>query len=525
MRRLPSIRVLLLGANAVVLLAPIIAVIGLRLYDVALLRQTERQLVAESVLIGEAFRDAYVRAGAPPSERYRPPAKSADHYTPIEPMIDIGTPVLPANAPRSTGAAAQPAFDPVAQRAGLAVEPLMQRAQTFNLSAVRVLDARGCVIATTRSQSGECLGGAPEVQRALGGRYGASMRERISDEPAPPFGDLRRRGSVRVFTALPIWHDGKLIAIVAASRTGLDALSSLWQNRRVLLLVGLAALTLLFAAAFFFAWTIGRPLRVLTASARAIAAGQHVPDLEARGLVPREIAVLSEVLREMTDRLQRRADEAAERSADVSHELKTPLSAIRGAIELLRDSGDEMAQEQRERFIANIDADAERMERLVTRLLALARIESEASKHAEPIEVVAVVRALLSRYDDVQLEAQADLGTLAIREDHLASVVLNLVDNARRHGVGQPVTVRIERERASDQARDPERRVRIQVIDRGPGIREPNRARLFDRFFTTERDRGGTGLGLAIVKAVADARGGSVSVTSTPTETTFSVVL
>jgi hypothetical protein len=72
----------------------------------------------------------------------------------------------------------------------------------------------------------------PEVIAAIEGRYAASARERISDEPKPPFGDLRRRGGVRVFTALPIWHGDRVIGVVTASRTGLDAVSSLWQNRR-----------------------------------------------------------------------------------------------------------------------------------------------------------------------------------------------------------------------------------------------------------------------------------------------------
>lgn len=515
MRRGPSIRWLLLGANALMLLVPLMAIVGLRLYDVALLRQTERQLIAESVLIGESFREAYVRLGGRRAEFHQPPQQRRDRYAPIEPVIDVGTPLLSQTIGARAGASKQP----LAQQAGHAIEPLMRRAQTFNLSGVRVLDAIGCVVATTGAQRDECLERAPEVKAALAGRYFAVTRERISDEPKPAFGDLRRRGGVRVFVALPVWHDDEVIAVVTASRTGLDAWSSLWQNRREIVIVSLSTLALMVFAALFFAWTLARPLRRLTESARTIVAGGPVPKLSATGFLPSEIAVLSDALHEMTQRLQGRAEEAAERTARVSHELKTPLSAIRGAVELLRDSHD-MPEAQRDRFIANIDADAERMERLVTRLLTLARIESDATKATDPIDVEAAVRSWLARYDDVRIEVSDTISPLSIREDHLASVVNNLVDNARRHGAGKPVVVRLTRERG-----DGVEHVRIDVIDQGTGISEANQTRVFDRFFTTERDRGGTGLGLSIVKAVADARGGSVTFETSDRGTRFTVLL
>lgn len=508
----PSIRTLLLFANGLLLLVPLFAIAGLRLYDIALLRQTERQLIAESVLTAEVFRDAYAASGGAVSGTYRPAPLRDRRYTPIEPVIDIGAPVLGVVL-RSREGRSQ---DPAAAAAGHAIEPMMRRAQTFNLSGVRVLDAEGCVVATTRSQEGECLDLAPEVKRALSGHYAASLRERISDEPKPPLGDLRRRGGVRVFTALPIWHGERVIGVVTASRTGLDALSSLWLNRREIVLLAAGALALVLFVALLSSWAIARPLRRLTELARSTVAGVPSPTPEAFGWAPQEIQVLSDALREMTARLHARAEHAAEQSAHVSHELKTPLAAIRGAVELLRDHAEEMPLEQRQRFIANIDADAERMERLITRLLTLARIESEAGRASEPVDVERAVRSWLERHGDVVIEIAAPLGTLQIREDHLASVVLNLVENAQRHGNGQPVTVRLARDGA---------RLRIEVIDHGPGIREANRSRLFDRFFTTERDRGGTGLGLSIVKAVADARGGAVAVESRPGQTCFRVTL
>lgn len=220
----PSIRTLLFGANAAVVVLPLLAIAGLRVYDIYLLRQTERELIVESVMIGEIFREAYARERGLPAGDHRPTAQSGERYVRIEPVLDLGLTVLPpqpTNLPRAT------VRDSWAQRAGAAIEPLLRRAQTFNLSAIRVLDADGCVVATTRSEAQECMPGFPEVQGALAGRYTAVARSRVSDEPAPPIGDIRRRGTERVFTALPVFVDGRVVAVIRASRTGLDALSTL----------------------------------------------------------------------------------------------------------------------------------------------------------------------------------------------------------------------------------------------------------------------------------------------------------
>jgi signal transduction histidine kinase len=507
---------LLLGANAALIALPLLALFGLRVYDAYLLRQTERQLLAESAVIAEAFREAWRKERGITQDEHRPPGHGAEPYAPIEPLIDIGVTVLPAQSSEDVTPPATPA-DPATVRAGAALEPLLRRAQTFNLSAVRVLDARGCVVATTRSEEGQCMPRLPEVQRALSGRYAAVARERVSDEPAPPLGDIRRRGSVRVFTALPVFSDGRVIAVVRASRTGLDAMSSLWANRRGLVVGALALGMLVLAVSLLFSAAIARPLRRLTQSARAIAQGEPAASPVAPGFAPAEVALLSSVLEQMTERLRARAEYVSEFAAQASHELKTPITAIRGAAELLQQGWQDMDAAQRQRFLDNVVADAERMEQLVRRLLELAQIENAPAERGESLSPADLASRVLARHGDaVQLELRAPPALIAISEAHLYSVLANLVDNALRHGAGQPVHVTLAGEHG---------RLRIDVRDRGPGISEANQRRLFTRFFTTERDRGGTGLGLAIVKAIVDARGGSVAVESGPGGTVFTVVL
>lgn len=520
MVRALSIRALLLGAHAFVWILPLIALLVLRVYDVYLLRQTEHQLIAESVVIGEVYREAWLRQQGRTNDDHQPRAPSeasgatSRSYHPIAAQVDFDTPVLGRQTLTLLKAVRHEA---AALSAGAHLAPLLERAQTFNLSAIRVLDGQGCVVATTGSELGLCMGVLPEVKGALAGKYASVLRERISDEPAPPFGDIRRRGTVRVFTALPVISDGKVIGVVRASRTGLDALSSLWANRRGLLWTACLGMALMVVVSIAFSTAIARPLSRLTRAARAVAQGAPAQTLADHAAAPREIAVLREVLFKMALKLEGRAAYVERFASQVSHELKTPITAIRGAAELLAQGIEDMPEADRARFIDNIVEDAHRMERLVGRLLELARLENAPADQAEPLDLAEAARKLLARHGErVVLEVEATLPSLRISAELFASVLSNLVDNGLRHGAPHAVRVTLRAEGE---------RVRIDVHDRGPGVSEANRRRLFERFFTTERDHGGTGLGLTIVKVIAEARGGSVSAQFDDEGTTFSVLL
>lgn len=515
------IGVLLLGANAFVLMVPLLAILALRLYDNYLVRQTERQLIAQSVAIAEIYRELWLQespapaaasAGEPGGPDFRHPGKRDAAFIPIEPVSSLRHGILP---PQPDALPIAPARDSAELRAGLRMNAMLRRMQVYNLSAVRILDGQGCVVATTRGEEGLCLTALPEVQSALAGQYAAVVRERISDEPLPPISEVRSRGSTRVFTALPVFSDGQVVAVVRASRTNLDARTSLWHNRRGLLFGLIVTALSAVLVSFLFAALIARPLRAITKSAQQIAEGQSVPALPLLPWlpIPSEIRTLGSALEVMTHRLRQRADYIAELAQNVSHELKTPITGIRGAAELLRDQWDSMTAEQRHRFADNIDHDAARMQRLVTRLLHLAQIEN-APDATERVPVADFFQALATRYPAVTLKLDAPPSHVVISSDHLRSAVSNLLDNALRHGAGKPVTLRV----SSDQGR-----LLIEVSDQGDGISPANQSRLFQRFFTTARDDGGTGLGLAIVRAVAERQGGRVDYTTGASGTTFTL--
>jgi signal transduction histidine kinase len=515
------IGVLLLGANAFVLMVPLLAILALRLYDNYLVRQTERQLIAQSVAIAEIYREFWLQeqgaaAGATElaTPDFRPPGKRDAAFVPIEPVSSLRHGILPPQPDALPIAAPR---DTAATRAGARISAMLRRMQVHNLSAVRILDEQGCVVATTRGEEDLCMKGLPEVASALAGHYTAVVRERISDEPLPPISEVRSRGSTRVFTALPVFSDGQVVAVVRASRTNLDARTSLWHNRRGLLFGVLVTALSAVLVSFLFAALIARPLGAITKSAQQIAEGQSVPPLPLLPWlpIPREIRTLGAALEVMTRRLRQRADYIAELAQNVSHELKTPITGIRGAAELLRDQWESMSAEQRHRFADNIDHDAARMQRLVSRLLHLAQIEN-APDPTEKVVVDDFFRALAARYPAVTLTLSAPPTEVVISSDHLRSAVSNLLENALRHGAGKPVTLHVAGEQG---------RLRVEVRDQGEGISPANQGRLFQRFFTTARDDGGTGLGLAIVRAVAERQGGRVEFTTGRDGTTFTLVV
>jgi signal transduction histidine kinase len=202
--------------------------------------------------------------------------------------------------------------------------------------------------------------------------------------------------------------------------------------------------------------------------------------------------------------------------ANVSHELKTPLTVVGGFAETLVD--DALDADQRHQFATAIVANTRRMQRIVDDLLDLSRIESGGwAPKASSIEVEAVAREALAPLRDralakgLALRIDVEPPTLRIHADHTAvrQVLANLVDNAVRHTeVGEVVVA----------AREDGDGVSVTVRDTGAGIRPEHLPRIFERFYRVDaarsRDEGGTGLGLAIVKHLCEAHGGRVQARS-----------
>ncbi|MGE0204634.1 MAG: ATP-binding protein [Hyphomicrobiaceae bacterium] len=237
------------------------------------------------------------------------------------------------------------------------------------------------------------------------------------------------------------------------------------------------------------------------------------------------------------DRLNRmRADFVA----NASHELRTPLASLRGFIDTLRGPARE-DREARERFLAIMAAQGERMTRLIDDLLSLSRVEMRA--HLPPnslADLAEVARNVVQSLEPVATAASITLETAGLADaawvrgdrDELTQVVQNLVQNGIKYGrPGGHVTIRLVCERAAaSQGKETARRYRLSIADDGPGISPEHLPRLTERFYrvnvTSSREKGGTGLGLAIVKHIVNRHRGDLDIDSKVGQgSTFSVVL
>lgn len=516
---------LLLAVNLTVLWLPLLGLEALRLYDSALIRQTESELIAQSAFVAASYRAALNRLapqaaanpayGLPIDPAWQPLHAGESRWRPRPARLDLAEEVVQPPPP-DTVVAPEPA-DPQAQTVGQELQTLLVDAQVFTLAGIAVTDIRGTVIATTGPSLGRSLLPFEEVRRALQGELVSLLRQRIPDAPPPAIDSISRGTLLRVFVAAPILQEQRIVAAVLLWRTP-ASLSQVLHGKRYHLLIALTLLLMtVVAMSVLTSLTVVRPLRRLVGQAQQATAGTQGAVIPLARPVTREIAELSHALATMAGALEQRADYIRNFAAHVSHEFKTPLAAMRGAVELLRDHLDTMTVAERERFLGNLDQDAARLERLVRRLLELARADVMHASATDQTKVALVIQRLAARYQasglEVTVREPLPPTTVAMAEDVLESILSTLFDNARQHG-GDQVTVA-----ASCPLPDPGNRaaVLIEISDNGPGISAANAMRVFEPFFTTARTQGGTGLGLAVVKALLAAHQGEIRLVEVPT--------
>lgn len=520
---LPRLRLstILILIHLVILMLPLGGIAVLRIYESALIRQTESELIAQGVFVAAAYKTHFARLTRPGTRAAPNPLAptsfagygteatiknpESDRWRPRLVKLDLATdPVLlPPPDPQPTD---RPA-DALAAAVGRELEPTLREAQVFTLAGLRVIDFRGVIVATTGTDRGRSMLGHEEVQRALGGEYVSLMRERGSQSPPPPLNSISRGTRIRVYVAVPILREGRVLGAVTLVRTPANIRQAIYGKRRELAWGGAGLVVIVLLLSLLTALTIGRPVRAVIDQARRAARGESgaVTPLAHPGT--REIAELSETVAAMARTLEERARYIRDFAAHVSHEFKTPLTAIRGTVELLRDHGDGMDPTERERFLSILDADAERLDRLVRRLLELARADTAAAADAAAAtELAPLLRGLAHRYRerglDVELRLAEPLAPVHLGPETLDSILASLLDNVRQHAGPE---ARAELHASSDG-----RVVRIEVRDNGCGISPNNVARVFEPFFTTARSAGNTGLGLSIVRSLLQAQGGRI---------------
>jgi signal transduction histidine kinase len=344
----------------------------------------------------------------------------------------------------------------------------------------------------------------PEVRAALAGRPATVLRRTGSYRPVYWFEWLSRAAAIRVHHARPVVVNGRVVGVVLLSRSARALFRGIYEDRGKIALGVAAIFTTLVGLTALLSRSIARPVEALSAVTRTVAGG--------RGVVPPppptaalEIQDLYRAFAVMAAAIDRRSRYLRDFAHAVSHEFKTPLAGIRGAIELLGEH--DMTAAERARFLRNADADAERLQHLVTRLLELARADMSAVPGDVATDLAAaaaaVAEAALAR-DFAVTTTVPPLPPVAVPAASLERMLMTLLDNSRQAGAS---AVTLSAEAADDT-------VRLLLADNGPGIAPGDSDRIFEPFFTTKRTQGGSGLGLAIVRSLLDAAGGEIALVS-----------
>ena len=300
---------------------------------------------------------------------------------------------------------------------------------------------------------------------------------------------------------------------------------------RPLFIAGGIALVLSALLAWLISRSVARPLQQVAGAAHAIALGDYDQTVPVSG--PSEARRLAQDFNIMTGQVRASRDAQRDFVANVSHELKTPLTSIQGYSQAILD-GTADDPETVQRSAAIVHDEAERMARMVSELLDLARIESgQIVMRQEQVELRALLENVVERFrlqaEDagVVLTTQAaDLPPLTGDGDRLAQVFINLLDNALKHTPpGGQVTVMAELLTPSSAGKA----VQVTVSDNGQGIPPEDLPRVFERFYQVDKSRkhtGSVGLGLVIAREIVEAHGGSIEAESiVGLGTRFSVLL
>jgi two-component system, OmpR family, sensor kinase len=298
----------------------------------------------------------------------------------------------------------------------------------------------------------------------------------------------------------------------AGERPAISPISDAQSDvEKTFFLVGGATLVATLLAGYLLAARTASPLHRFAETAAKIDAGDLAPRLESSPGDAAELRILAEAFNNMLDRLDQAFARQRQFVSDASHELRSPLTAIRGQLEVLAHQ--EHPSEQEVRGVETVALrEIGRVERLVEDMLSLARLDEGVGPSLQEVSAAGFLRELAeARQSEDERVGELAEGTIQLDPDLVAQVVRNLLDNANRYaGEGQVLL----------SARPAGSSLVISVDDDGPGVPPEDRERVFDRFHRRDsaRDRasGGSGLGLGIARAIVVAHGGRIWVEDSP---------
>ena len=517
--RLSRIGLRLFAFNLLVVFIPVAGVLYLDVYETRLRQAQEASLVQQARVLAASLGDRAALDGEEVTRLFARLERRSDARLRV---YDTAGDLIADSARQSAGTS----LDDLAKYPGTEYpatdERPVRRRRLYQLGAWLVQQMRRAqsvavewLNRTPRPVDTDAPGPPPEVRAALAGRYGAATRTTPGQR------------SVTMFSAVPVRYEGSITGAVVVSQSTFRILSALYAVRlRVfeIILGSLLAAALLTALA---ATTIVRPLTRLRRQAATLA--------ERRGPLPAtfagahrrdEIGDLARALGELARRTNDHVGLVQSFSADVSHELKNPLASIRAAAETMAESD---APAERRRFLDLMIRDVARLERLVSGLRDVARVEGQIEADVtEPVvlrtvleEAVSAARPTAPAGVVIELASGERAAVVMASPERLRQVFDNLLANAAGFApAGSAIQVTLQRTDGW---------ALVTVEDEGPGVPEAHLDRIFDRFFSyrpADDRREHVGLGLAIAKQIVESYGGQITVTNrAPTGACFSMRL
>jgi two-component system, OmpR family, sensor histidine kinase CreC len=468
---------------------PLVAMLGLKIGTNWFVHETESSLIKQASIYAGAYAAAFeaevreTNDGAATPGYYLPPDKrvfwSAEVRT-FRSFLNLrGNEIEPF---RPDAVPSTQLLDIRYQNIAADLAALEQRANRTTLSRADFLDFQGLDLLADTPMS---FASVPEVQKALRGEIGAALRWRSDADARTSFLSFSRGKGFRVFVAYPVISSNRVIGVVYMSRTPSQFDS--YVSEEATAFVVLIAVTLLGAVIVgtFLVRTLLRPIQALRDQSRLVARGAHDDLVPLHHYGMREIAELGDAVMTMAGSLSQRRREIAIYTNHVTHELKSPVTAIVASAELLEDGGLPDAVERK--LLATIRAQGERMGRLLSQLREMTQSRQHAPGHP------GLLRDMIPAASELSIILNDPDAVLPLSAAHGETILVHMVQNARHHG--------------ADRLMLDWNGSRLRLSDNGAGFVAVDLGRLGEPFFTTRRDQGGTGLGLAIVMSILELYG------------------
>ena len=495
----------LLAFNLLLVFLPVAGILYLDVYETRLLEAQERGMVQQGRLVAAALGD---RERLMPDEAVALLSRLGRRNDGRIRVYDAAGILLADSVRAPDLAAAERALDETAggyPAASGIRERLLYRMGAWIVRVRRAIGTIGrSVLAPSAGSSGpgdepRDLTPGPEVRAALEGRYGTGVR------PTPG------QRSLTLYSAVPIRHGTRVVGAALVSQSTFRILQALYEVRLRIFQIVIASVGAAVIIGLLMSATIVRPLVRLRRAALALSDRRATPASFGRVDRKDEIGDLARALEELTGRLDAHIRLLESFAGDVSHEFKNPLASIRVAAEVIASTEDPA---ERQRLLGMLTRDVDRLERLVSGVRELARIDAQlAHEEMAPVDLSQHLARLVEGVQQRDVRARFSYAGPSTRvhvrasPDRLAQIFENLLDNAASfapHGSVVDVTMAVDGPTCS-----------VRVEDHGRGFPAGHVERVFDRFFSYRPDDGGRrehmGLGLSIARAIVEGYGGTIA--------------